>query len=263
MVGVYPIVMDVRNAHADDVDDVDAIRSIARASLTESYGDALHDEVIDTVVQEWYDSDDLAERLDGEGTLFLVAESEAGGVVGFAQCYLVRRRNTVGEIDWIHVDPKRRGEGVGKALLDAAERELVDRGAGHVEGRVLEINEDGIAFYETNGYESTGQHRVEIGDETFDELLYTKLPDDVSESQVLTEARTADGQTVYVARDEGVRASEGPFYPTYLDRERTERFGWFCGNCESFNAAVDTMDRIQCNDCGNKRKASRWDAAYL
>lgn len=263
--------MDIREARTEDVD---GIRAVARASLAESYGRALSDDVIETVVEEWYDADDLADQLEDEGTLFLVADGDrdssnrsaerSGDVAGFAQCYLVRRRNTVGEIDWLHVEPDRRGEGIGAALLAAAERELVDRGAGHVEGRVLEVNEDGTAFYEENGYESTGRHRVGIGGEEFDERLYTKLPNDVSETQVLTEARTApDGDVVYVARDEGVRASEGPFYPTYLDRERTERFGWFCGSCESFDAAVDTMDRIQCNDCGNRRKASRWDSAYL
>lgn len=252
--------MEIREARPDDIE---GIRAVARASLAESYGHALSDDVIDTVIPEWYDADGLAAELDDEGTLFLVAATD-GEIEGFAQCYLVRRRNTVGEIDWIHVDPERRGEGLGEELLETAERELVDRGAGHVEGRVLDVNEGGNAFYEDHGYESTGEHRVEIGGEQFDERLYTKLPADEPESQVLTEARnTPSGEVVYVARDEGVRAPDGPFYPTYLDRDRTERYGWLCGGCDSFDTAMDSMDRIQCNGCGNQRKAGRWDAAYL
>jgi hypothetical protein len=26
---------------------------------------------------------------------------------------------------------------------------------------------------------------------------------------------------------------------------------------------MDSMGRIVCNNCGNKRKATRWDASYL
>jgi hypothetical protein len=29
------------------------------------------------------------------------------------------------------------------------------------------------------------------------------------------------------------------------------------------DVAVDTMGRIECNDCGNVSKATRWDAAYM
>lgn len=250
--------MEIREARSDDFE---GIRRTARRSLADSYGHALSDEIIDTVVEEWYDDDGLAAELDDEGTVFLVADD--GGVVGFAQCYLVRRRNTVGEVDWLHVDPDHRGGGLGTDLLSAAERELLDRGANHVEGRVLVENENGTRFYEEHGFEATGERRVEVGGGEFDERLYAKFPEEESEAQVLTEARETPDGVVYVALDAGVRAPRGPFYPTYLDRERTRRFGWLCGGCESFNVAMDSMDRIQCNDCGNQRKASRWDAAYL
>jgi primosomal protein N' len=36
-----------------------------------------------------------------------------------------------------------------------------------------------------------------------------------------------------------------------------------CSNCESFDIAMDSMERLECNDCGNQKKPTRWDASYL
>ena len=75
----------------------------------------------------------------------------------------------------------------------------------------------------------------------------------------------SDATTVqrYVDFDHGERGSNGPFFPTYRDPDHEERYGYVCGNCEGLDVAVDTMDRLECLDCGNRRKPARWDAAYL
>ena len=72
-----------------------------------------------------------------------------------------------------------------------------------------------------------------------------------------------DGRQVYVALDESVRGSNGPFYSVYLDRDRSERYGYLCGNCDGFGISMDTMGRVVCKDCENRRKPTRWDASYL
>lgn len=77
------------------------------------------------------------------------------------------------------------------------------------------------------------------------------------------EPKTApDGTTVFVTRKEGERGSKGAFFVAYLSRDQNERYGWFCGNCETFDNAMDTMGRIKCNHCGNIRKPTEWDAAH-
>ncbi|WP_245626069.1 DUF5816 domain-containing protein, partial [Haloparvum sedimenti] len=38
--------------------------------------------------------------------------------------------------------------------------------------------------------------------------------------------------------------------------------GFYCGNCGSLDTAMDTMGRIECNECGNIRKPEEWDAAH-
>lgn len=251
--------MDVREATRDDVA---AIRSVARASLTESYGHALSDEVIAEAVERWYDAEKLADDLARDDVVFLL------GVVGeeavaFAQSYVVRERETVGDVDWLHVRPEHRGEGYGADLLAAVEAELRERGVDRIEARVLAANERGARFYEAHGFERTGESAVEIGDERFEEIRYVKHLDG-GEGEVVVEARRGpEGGRLYVDFEERERASRAPFFAAYTDRDHEERYGWFCSNCEGFDTAMDAMGRVECNRCGNRRRPARWDAAYL
>ncbi len=73
---------------------------------------------------------------------------------------------------------------------------------------------------------------------------------------------TEDGTTVYVSTTDGDRGSEGPFLVAYESRDADRRYGWFCTNCERFDNAMDSMGRIKCNQCGNFRKPTEWDAAH-
>lgn len=73
---------------------------------------------------------------------------------------------------------------------------------------------------------------------------------------------TAD-QQLYLATDERERGSAGPFYPAYIDDDRSQRYGYVCGRCDSTAVEMGPMGRLECSDCGNARKPTRWDAAYL
>ena len=76
------------------------------------------------------------------------------------------------------------------------------------------------------------------------------------------EERTGpDGDTLYVSRTVE-RGNKGPFRVVYLDPDGKRRWGFFCTNCETFDNAVDSMGRIQCNVCSNLHKAEEWDAAH-
>lgn len=244
-----------------DPEDVEGIREVARGSLVASYGHALGDDVIDDAVERWYDAEGLESGLRSDDA-FLVAEDD-GRLVGFAQSYVVERRERVGEIDWLHVSPSHRGRGVGTELLGEVESRLREAGVERIEGRVLAANEESAEFFTANGFDSAGETTVEIGGETFAEHRYVKqIQGDAGE--VLLEARsTPAGERRYVAYDERERGAFGPFYVTYADPDREERHGWYCGNCGGFETAMDAMGRVECNGCGNRRKPSRWDAAYL
>ena len=251
--------MDVRDATAEDVD---AIRTVARESLAASYGHTLPEEVITESVERWYDAAGLADEVDREDAVLLVA-GENGEVIGVAQSYVVSQREVVGDVDWVHVRPTRRGEGVGTELLRAVEAVLRDSGVDRVDAQVLEANEEGVSFYEEYGFDPAGERTVEIGEGRFIERRFSKPFDDDVGSVVLEARQGPDSSRLYVDYDTRERASVGPFYVAFEDRDRNERYGWFCSNCEGFEAAMDAMGRVECANCGNRRKPSRWDAAYL
>ena len=240
--------------------DVTAVREVARASLAASYGHALDESVIDEAVETWYDADELtAELADDESTFVVCVASD--DVIGFAQSYVAERREPVGEIDWLHVHPDHRGRGIGDGLLGRLETRLRSRGVERIEGRVLTANAAGTEFYEDQGFATAGERTVEIGGTEFTERLYSKFVD--ASEEELTDARTtADGYRVFVAYDESERASKAPLYATYDDRDRQDRVGFLCGACGEIVDTMDAMGRVECS-CGNRRKATRWDAAYL
>jgi diamine N-acetyltransferase len=242
-------------------DDSDAIRSIAHDSLSSTYTDFLAEETIDDAIEQWY-GESFDARLDDEYSVILVIEDD-GEVVGFSQNELVGERHETGQIHWLHIDPARRGDGIGVRLLVRTREKLLDAGAEQVQGFVLEDNEGGNAFYCGHGFEQAGQREVEIGSETFTENVYIESEAEASEEWKAIDSFEFDDRTIYVNYAEPARGSKAPFYGAYETEDQSSRYGWFCGNCDSIDNAMDAMGRIECNDCGNRRKATRWDASYL
>jgi ribosomal protein S18 acetylase RimI-like enzyme len=252
--------MEIRSATSSDVA---AVRDLARASLTASYAPALDGDTIEAAVEGWYSEDAVSTAVAEDRTVMLLA-TDGADVVGFAKGVVVGRREPVGEIHWLHVHPDSRGQGIGTDLLDRIESELADYGAERFAGFTLAVNEEGAAFYEHHGYERANSREVEVGAECFDELEYQRGRDDGLEAAGSVPSEVlVDGETRYVGADEAERGSVAPFYPLYSDPERASQYAYLCGNCESTDVAVDSMDRYECNVCENRRKPARWDAAYL
>jgi len=86
------------------------------------------------------------------------AEPAPVGFVGFGlERGDYERDATRGTVSNLFVVPERRGEGIGGALLDAAERALRERGADRVALEALADNDRAREFYADRGYE---RHRV-------------------------------------------------------------------------------------------------------
>lgn len=249
--------MNLREATTEDVDKV---RSVAQESLSSSYTHVLDDETIDDAVQTWY-GESLADDLEGDDVLVFVAE-EDDEIIGFAQSELFGNGQTTGQIRWIHVGPDHRGGGIGLRLLARMREELLEAGADHIRATVLEENEMGNEFYAANGFERSGTTNVEIGEETHTENVFVESDSEGDEWRGLEEV-SLEEETIYVSYGEAVRGAKAPFYTAYQHEDEDQRYGWFCGNCDSLDNAMDSMGRIECNACGNQRKATRWDASYL
>lgn len=247
-----PTKVNSMNVHEAQPQDRPAIRDVARRSLQASY--SLEPEAIAGAIEEWYGEDRLQEILDADDELLLVAESDQQ-TVGFSESSI--REGGTAELRWLHVDPDYRAESYGEQLFEETREHLEDRGAPTIQGRVLADNPDGNAFYERQGLEKVGEEEVEIDGEPYVENVYAEL----EESGL--EQLDVDGQSVYLDHNTTEQGSLAPFHVAYTDEAATDIYGYWCGNCERFANAMDSMGRIQCDSCGNDRKPSRWDAAYL
>jgi len=249
--------MEIREATPDDVD---SIRHVAHESLEASYEPALDPALVEDAFGRWYSHDRVTDRLADADVLYFVVVQD-GEVVAFSESER-SERDAVGELHWLHVHPDHRGHGYAGRLLEHTERVLFGGGATRIEGYVLAENDAGNEFYRHTGYHQTGERTIVLDELTLTERTYLKLPDDRGPAE-LTEARDRpDGTTVYVAFDERERGSEAPFYVVYSDPDRESRYGFYCANCEAIDVSMDTMERITCNQCGNTRKPTVWDATY-
>jgi len=146
--------------------DVDAVSDmwVALAAGQREHGATLRAEANRATVREW------AAQSAVTGELFVARDPEAApdgadgtDIVGFVGFSLERggyERDAVrGTVSNLFVVPGRRGEGIGAALLDAAERALAERGADRVALEALADNDRARAFYADRGYD---RHRVEL-----------------------------------------------------------------------------------------------------
>lgn len=234
------------------VDDGSAIRDLTARSMNASY--SMGPSTIQAAVDQWFGQESVERKLDDDDYRLFVAEVD-GELLGMTE--VVVAADDAGDVNWVHVHPDVRGDGIGKALFDRAREALEDRDVDHVRGIVLSNNQDGTAFYRELGFQRVGERDLDIDGSTYTEYLYHEHP---LERQTVFED---DGQEIYV--DEGALSpgSMAPFYRAYSDPDLDTRYGYQCGHCGSLANAMDAMGRIECDDCGNTRKPTRWDAAYM
>lgn len=247
----------VREARPEDVG---AIRRIARSSFEATYDHALSRETIGEAVIRWYGNDPFQDRRSDPDKRFLVAQT-GSELTGFSESTL-EPDETVGVIDWLHVDPYHREQGIGSSLLEETETDLLAAGAMGVEGRVLAENGVGNEFYRAHGYRQTGRRTVDIEDTTLEENRFLAFPDRETVDG-LFEPIEREIETYYVALDERERGAEAPFYRVYHEPDRDAAYGYCCANCESLDVTMGPMGELECTSCGNRRKPTQWDAAYL
>ena len=91
---------------------------------------------------------DIARKLADSGELLLVGE-EGAAIVGSVMAGYDGHR---GWINYLAVHPSRQGSGLGRALMEAAESRLRERGCPKINLQVRDDNRAARAFYEAIGY---------------------------------------------------------------------------------------------------------------
>lgn len=242
--------MQVRQATTGDAG---AVHEIAERSMEASY--SLSPSAIEGAVDTWYGEEEFTEKLEDDDLLLLVAEQD-GEVVAFSESALVTDR---GDILWLHVDPMYRGQGIGDDLYEETVETLKENGARTVRGRVLADNAEGNDFYERQGLTKTAEGRVEIDSEEYIENIYAEP----TEEDAILRITGPEGEELFVDQNDSDRGSISEFQIVYASPERNDRWGYYCSNCESLVTSMDAMGRMECDTCGNQRRPTRWDSAYL
>ena len=240
--------MEVREATADDGP---TVRSLALRSMEASY--SLSPSTIEGAIRQWYGVEEFAEKLEDDEVQLLIAE-EDGEPVAFSESVLVDSR---GDIHWLHVAAMYRGQGIGHALYEETRQRLEDAGAETIRGLVLADNTEGNRFWEKRGLTKVGEGSVEIDGTAFVENIY--VDHEGSEIQPIV----VEDRELYVDRSDSDRGSKAAFYTVYSEEDRENKYGYYCGSCESLVTSMDSMGRLECDSCGNQLKPTRWDAAYM
>jgi hypothetical protein len=68
---------------------------------------------------------------------------------------------------------------------------------------------------------------------------------------------------MYIDHENTEEGSVAPFRVVYTEKDGADIYGYWCTKCEDFANAMDAMGAIRCDGCGNVRKPTRWDLAYL
>jgi GNAT superfamily N-acetyltransferase len=96
----------------------------------------------------------LRQAIESHDAAVLIAEDDTGAMIGFITGYQDLHSVRFGYRAWVEdlaVDPERRSQGVGKALLDAAKAWARERGATHLELDSALARTDAHRFYEREG----------------------------------------------------------------------------------------------------------------
>ncbi|SIQ88794.1 Ribosomal protein S18 acetylase RimI [Haladaptatus litoreus] len=274
--------MNIREPTATDTR---RVRELVESAMTTSY--ALSPQQIETLAEAKFGEEQLTRRIESSGTVIRVADSEEWDtIVGVV---VAEREDETGEVRWLFVDPEHRGGEIGRKLFETATETLRELGARRLRATALESNTEGHQFFERFGFEETERRRVEVGDESLVEYVYEE-PSSAGERTVDSEeadegtdaaadddfpnTESVDGETtvptddgrVYLDLDAEQSGTEGAFFTVYTDETHEEQFGYYCRNCGSLNVSMDTVERIECNECGNthaSRSTEEYDDSYL
>jgi ribosomal protein S18 acetylase RimI-like enzyme len=98
----------------------------------------------------------IGDRLRNNESVIFAAQADNGDIVGFTQLYRSFCSVEMKELIYLYdlfVAPQARRQGVARALMDAARRYAVNRGAGRLQLETAITNRPGQALYEDLGWE--------------------------------------------------------------------------------------------------------------
>lgn len=119
--------------------------------------------------------------IDDENEIILVSDN-SDGINGFVRVTLrspapiEESPKTETEVATLYVQPRHKGKGIGKRLLESVFRLCAERGCAGVWLAVNSENRDAIAFYNRFGFTRAGQTAFRIADQSYLNNVMVKRP---------------------------------------------------------------------------------------
>lgn len=104
--------------------------------------------------------------------IILVAESPVGDIVGLAMAVPSAEDRAAAEICALYVRGDRQRQGIGRALVAAIARRLLERGMAELRIGALQSNASARRFYEALGGRIVGEREIEDAGFTLQEVVY-------------------------------------------------------------------------------------------
>lgn len=240
--------------------DRDRVRAIAADSLRSSY--SLSPQQIESIVEGEFGDERLDDRFVDPDAAVFVAEDSAGDteqIQGFVDIDTENGRR----LQWLHVDPQARGNGIGTALLEFVRK--TDPGT-PLTAHVLADAVEGGEFLEGFGLERHENVDVQIGDEEYSVVVFregSSTVDPTEPTVPVPASVTIDGSDHPIDVEDRIPGRSAPFFSIYTPADHTEPYGYFCSHCAGTDVAADGLDRLECGECGNVHLADEWDDSYL
>ena len=137
----------IKRAEGEEVADA---RDLSNNSWLATYPPLIGEDETRSIIETRHSAELFKEQAARVQDRFLVA-IEDGQVVG--HCYAFQKDGMY--VDRLHVDPSKKGKGIGKALLAHLEAQLFADTRCWLD--VLQGNDDAMKFYEHVGYKKVGQ----------------------------------------------------------------------------------------------------------
>ena len=164
--------MDVPVREASETD-VAAIQHVARTTWHAAYDEVLGPSAVDRQVAEWYRDDVVANAIDSDDVVYLVADGE--DVVGYASAGPSEEDgdgDDSAKLYTLYVDPDHWNDGIGTRLLDDVVERLRGREFETLRVTALEANDVGRSFYESYGLSPVERNTTTVAGTEVSEVVY-------------------------------------------------------------------------------------------
>lgn len=161
--------------------EIPALVSMALRSFETTFRGTCDDEDLDAYILETYTEEAFAAELEDQTSIFRIASTAAGEILGYAKLRVGHREPGVTgispiELQRLYVSPELKRGGIGSILMS----ECLDiaRTGGHdvIWLGVWEHNYPARRFYEAKGFEYCGEHEFVMGKDVQTDLLMQRAP---------------------------------------------------------------------------------------